>query len=56
MDDSTEGWYYIILGWDLITALVLYFKFSEQVIKGSDGLYKGYTAPMVDMCNYEYKI
>ena len=44
----------MILGGDLLTALVLDLKISEQVIKVGDRLYKDCTAPMLDKCNYEY--
>ena len=53
VEKFTEGWYDIILGRDLLTALGLYLKISEQVIEGGDRPYKSFTAPMVDMCNYE---
>ena len=32
----------------------LYLKLSEQVIEGGDGLHRGCTALMVDMCNFKY--
>ena len=39
MDDSTKGRYEIILGRDLLTALVLYLKFFGRVIVGGEGPY-----------------
>ena len=45
----------MILGRDLLTALGLDIKFSENIILGGDGLYKGYSAPMVDVITYYFK-
>ena len=55
MDESTNGRYDMILGRDLITALGLDFKFSDNIIIGGDGPYQGCSAPMVDLSNYEVK-
>ena len=45
----------MILGKDLLTALGLDIKFSENIIIGGDGTYKGCLAPMVDVSNYDFK-
>ena len=45
----------MILGIDLLTWLVLNLKFSYHVIERDDGPFKGSTAPMVDLCTYEFK-
>ena len=45
----------MILGRCLLTAMGLYIKFSENIIIGGEGLYKGCSAPMVDLSNYEFK-
>ena len=56
MDDNfAEGCNDRILGKDLITALGLGLKFSEQLIGVGNVPYKYSTAPMVDMCTCEYK-
>ena len=44
----------MILGRDLPTSLGLELKFSDRVIVGSKGLYEGYSAPMVDVINWDY--
>ena len=46
----------MILGRDLLTVLGLYLKFSENVIRGGEGPYKGCSAPMVDVNNYYFNI
>ena len=45
----------MILGRYLPTALGLDLKFSENVIIGGEGPYKGYSTPMVDVSNYDFK-
>ena len=55
VDESTNGRDYMILGRDLITALGLYLKFSENVIIGREGPCEGCYAPMVDVRNYDFK-
>ena len=40
-DDSTKGRYYMILGRDILTALVLHLNFSEHVIEAYYGPFKG---------------
>ena len=51
VDKSTNGRYDMILGRDLITALVLYLKFSDNFILGGEGSYEGFSAPIVDVNN-----
>ena len=43
------------LGIDLIKALVLNIKFTENIIKADGGPLKGSQAPMVDLGTYEFK-
>ena len=43
------------LGRDLLTALVLYLKFPDHVIIGGDKLYKGCSAPMAEVTDYDFK-
>ena len=56
VDESTTGRYYIILGRDLLTALRLDLKFFLNVIHGEEGPFKRYSAPMVDVNNYNFNI
>ena len=55
MDNQTKSRYGMILGRDLITALGLDLKFSENIIIGGEGPYEGCLGPMVDLSNYDYK-
>ena len=50
-DDSSKGRYDMIIGRDLLTALLLNLKSSDNVIKADDVPFKGSTAPMVDLGN-----
>ena len=43
----------MILGRDILTALVLDLNFSENVIVGGDGPYKGFLAPISDVTDYD---
>ena len=43
------------LGRDLLTALVLDLKFSDNVIICGGGPYKGCLSPMVDVINHDFK-
>ena len=52
---SSNSRYNMILGRDLLTALGLDLKFSENIILESDGPYKGCSAPMVDVSTYDFK-
>ena len=45
----------MILGRDILTALVLDLKFSGHIIIGGDGPYKGCLVTMVDVTDYELK-
>ena len=45
----------MILGRDLLTALGLDPKFSENVIIGGEGPYEMFSSPMVDLINYNFK-
>ena len=45
----------MILGRDLLTALVLDFKFSDHFIGAYYGYFKGPMVPMVDPGTYEFK-
>ena len=45
----------MILDRDLLTALGLDLKISENVIHSGEGPYEGCSAPMVDVSNYEFK-
>ena len=45
----------MILGGELLTALVLYIRFHKHVIIGGAGPYAGCLAPMVDVNNYDFK-
>ena len=50
--ESTNGRYYMILAKDLLTALGLDLKFSDNVIIGGKGPYEDCSAPMVEVINY----
>ena len=41
----------MILGRDLLTALGLDLKFSENIFIGGNGPYEGCSVPMVDLSN-----
>ena len=51
MDESTNGIYDMILGRDLLTALVLDLKFSKNVIIGEEVPYERCSLSMVDVRN-----
>ena len=55
VDDYNKGRYGMILGRDLLTALLLSSKCSYHFIEADDGNFKGSTAPMVGMDMYEFK-
>ena len=44
----------MIIGRDLLTALVPDLKFSKNVIIVVEGRYEGCLAPMVDVINYNF--
>ena len=52
---STKSRYDMILGRDLLTDFGLDLKFSENIIMGGDWLFKGCSAPMVDVSIYDFK-
>ena len=54
MDKQTNSRYDIILVRDLINSLGLDFKFSDNVVIGSEGPYEGLSAPMIDISNYDF--
>ena len=56
VDECTNCRYYMILGKDLFTALGLDLKFPENIILGGEGPYKGCSAPMVGVSNYDFNI
>ena len=55
VDEYTNGRYNMILGRDLLTALGLDFKFSDNVIICREGPYEGCLSPMADVRNYGFK-
>ena len=55
MNDSAKGRYDMILGRDILTALVLNLEFCDHIIEGNDGPFKGSMAPMFDMGTHEFK-
>ena len=56
MDESAKGGYDIILGRDILTALILNLKLSERVIELYDGPLKVSTSPMIYLGAYQFKI
>ena len=56
MYESTNGIYNMTAGRDLLTALGLELKFSENIIFGGKGLYEGCPKPMVNIGNYDFVI
>ena len=55
LDNQNNSRYDMILVRDLIHALGLDIKFSENIIIGGDVPNQGCSAPMVDLINYEVK-
>ena len=55
VDNSTNIRYNIIVGRDLLTALELYLKSSENIIIIGEVTYKGCSSPMADLSNYDLK-
>ena len=53
---STSNGYDMILGRDLLTALLLYLKFSENIILGGSVSFKGFSVHMLDVSTYELKL
>ena len=52
--ESTNSRYDMILGRDLLTALGMDMKFSDNIIIGGEGPYEQFSAPMVDGSNYYF--
>ena len=55
-DDFVESRHTMILGRDLITALVSKLYFSEHVTKGGDSTFERCKLPMADLDTHEFKI
>ena len=53
--NKSNGRYDMILGRDLLIALGLDIKFSDNAIIFIEGPHKGFSAPMVDLINYDFK-
>ena len=53
--NQTNIRYDMILGRNLLTALVLDIEYSENIIIGGDRPYEGCSAPMVGLNNYKFK-
>ena len=53
---STSNGYDMILGRDLLTALLFYLKFSENIILGGSVSFKGFSVHMLDVSTYELNI
>ena len=51
----TNSRYYTILSRDLVTALRLDIKLSENFIIGGEGPHEGCSAPFFDVKNYDFK-
>ena len=45
----------MILGRDLFTTMGLDIKLYEKIIIGDKRPYEGWSAPMVDLSNYDFK-
>ena len=56
VDESTNSRYNIILGRDLLTAMGLDLKFSENVIHGVEVPYKGCSEPIIGVNNYDFGV
>ena len=56
VDESTTGRYDMILGRDLLTALVLHIKFAENVMHVVEVPYKACSSPMFEVNNYNFNI
>ena len=53
---STNGIYDMIQGRDILTALRLDLIFSENSTLDREVTYEGFSAPMVDISNYDFNI
>ena len=56
IDESNNGIYDMIPGRDLLTALRMDLKFSDNVISGVEGLYEVCSAPMVDISSCGFNL
>ena len=56
VDESTTGRNDMILDRYLLTALGLDLRFYKNFMHGGEGPYKGCSAPMVDVKNYDFNI
>ena len=54
MDNKTNRRYDMILGRDLLTALGLDLKFSENLIVGGEGPREGCLSTMDELSNYDF--
>ena len=55
VDNSVKGSYDVILGKDILTALVLNLKFSEHLLESNGGTLKGAISLIVYLDAYEFK-
>ena len=55
MYESTEFWYNIIIVRELLMALVIYIKLSNNNIAYRKGSHEGRTSPMVYLNNYDFE-
>ena len=55
MDEYVKRRYYMILGRDILKALGLNIKLSDNAIESGDGPFKGLKSPMVYLGAYEFK-
>ena len=55
MYESTEFWYNIIIVRELLMALVIYIKLSNNNIAYRKGSYEGRTSPMVYLNKYDFE-
>ena len=56
MDYFTERRYDRTLGRDILKSFGSNLKFSKRVIRGGDGQFESFTAPMVDLGMYKLEI
>ena len=50
-----KGRYDRILGRYILKYLGLNLSFSDHIIEAYNGCFKGYIAPMIDLCTYEFE-
>ena len=56
VDESTNSSYNMILGRDLLATLGLAIRFYKNVMHGGEGPYKGCSAPILDINNYDFNV